>query len=283
MQKVALVLSSGGSRGFAHIGAIEELIHQDFQISSICGCSFGALIGGMYALGKLEEFKDMMYNMSTLDLASMIDVSVRMSYFVKGEKMFEKFKLIAPDVLIEDLPIPFTCVATDVKNGVEVVFDHGSLYDAIRASIAIPSLFKPQKKGDSILIDGGIMNSLPLNRVKRTPGDILVGVNVSGKTDTSFAQRMTDMQNTKKEHDIFSKMRPSFSFDSDNNMYSLIRKSFSLMIQQNTELMMQLYPPDIKVDIPMNRMGGMDYKNAEKTARRGRSKMREALTSYQKQ
>lgn len=283
MKKVALVLSSGGARGFAHIGAIEELIEQGYEISSIACSSMGALIGGMYAAGKLDEVKEWMFSIDRKKIVSLIDVSLSMNHLVKGDKVIEAMKEIVPDVNIEELPIPFCAVATDLKNCNEVVFNSGSLYEAIRASISIPSFFKPQKNEQMILIDGGVLNPLPLNRVVRVKGDILVSVNVSARSDAGFEQRTQKIQSARKEHStVLTKILPDFKGEADGNFYSMLSKTFSLMTQQNSELMIQLYPPDIQVDIPMNRFGGFEYDKAEKISRKGKQKMKEALLDYKK-
>ena len=178
-KNVALVLSSGGARGLAHIGAIEELEQRSFCITSISGCSMGALIGGMYAAGKLKEVKDWMLKLDKKKMFSLTDFSFSLNHVVKGTKVMDALKEIVPDVNIEDLPIPYTAVATDWNSGQEIIFRSGSLYEAIRASISIPLFLDPVRKGEMLLVDGGLVNALPLNRIARKKGDILVGVNVS--------------------------------------------------------------------------------------------------------
>ena len=138
-KKVALVLSSGAARGYAHIGAIEELLSRGYTITSVAGTSMGALIGGMFAAGGLESVKEWMFQIKKREVFSLTDITIALSGFVKGEKVMERMQNIVPDVNIEDLPIPFCAVATNLLNGSEVVFKEGSLYEAIRASISVPS------------------------------------------------------------------------------------------------------------------------------------------------
>lgn len=281
MKKVALVLSSGGARGFAHIGAIEELEQQGFEISAIAGTSMGALIGGMYAVGKLEEVKEYMFSLDRKKIVSLVDISLSLNHFVKGDKIINAMKNIVPDISIEELPIPFAAVATNIENGQEVVFENGSLYEAIRASISIPSFFKPMKTSAMTLIDGGVLNPLPLNRVKRTEDDLLVAVNVSAPTDSELACHKRLAYNRQRENTLMlRKILPPINLEVDNNYYSLLSKTFSLMIQKNAELALQLNPPDIVVNIPMNRFGGFDYGKAEKISQTGRMRMREAIIKY---
>ena len=177
---VALVLSTGGARGLAQIGAIEQLESMGYHIRSVAGTSMGALIGGMYAAGKLEEFRDWMLTIDRKRILSLMDFSLSISHIAKGERIINAMKKIVPDVNIEDLPIPYCAVATDAVTGTEVVYEQGSLYDAIRASISLPLVFSPVRQGERILLDGGLVNPLPLNRVKRSKRDLLVAINVSG-------------------------------------------------------------------------------------------------------
>ena len=179
MKKVALVLSSGGPRGFAYIGAIEELESRGYEITSIAGTSIGSLIGGMYATGKLPEVKDFLFSLNGWKVFGLMDISLSRNHLVKGDKVIEALQEIVPEVNIEDLRIPYRAIATDLFTGEEVIFDRGSLFQAIRASISIPSLFRPVKLGMRTLIDGGIANTMPLNRVERSGDDIVVAFNVN--------------------------------------------------------------------------------------------------------
>lgn len=178
-KKVALALASGGPRGFAYIGAIEELQSRGYEITSVAGASAGSLVGGIFAAGGLDAFRDWLYGLDPMKVVRLMDFSISRNYLVKGEKVINAIKERVPNVNIEDLPIPFCAVATDLHTGEEVVFREGPLFDAIRASISIPSMFRPVKWQGRTLVDGGMVNTFPLNRVERTPGDILVGFNVN--------------------------------------------------------------------------------------------------------
>ena len=178
-KNVALVLSGGGPRGFAYIGAIEELESRGYKITSIAGTSIGSLIGGVYAAGKLDDVKQWLYSLDVWNMFSLIDFSLSMNHLVKGDRIISALKDIVPQINIEDLNIPYKAVATDLYTGEEVVFTSGDLFSAIRASISIPTLFKSVEYNDSLLIDGAMSNCLPINRVERTPGDILVAFDVN--------------------------------------------------------------------------------------------------------
>lgn len=284
-KNVALALSSGGARGLAHIGAIEELEAQGYHISSIAGCSMGALIGGVYAAGKLNEFREWMKTIDRKKMLSLIDFSLSLNHIVKGTRIIEAIMELVPDVNIEDLPIPYCAVATDLKAGREVLFRKGSLFKAIRASISLPSFYEPVQRDDMILIDGGIINPLPLNRVKRQSGDILVGVDVSGhdyKAQWEELHRLTAMQ--KSDASLKTKILDMLIPDNiEFNYYTVLSRASSLMIRQNSILMAQLMNPDILIDIQMNRYGTFDFDKSEKLIAIGRQKTLQAKDKYEGQ
>ena len=281
-KNVALALSSGGARGLAHIGAIEELEAQGYHISSIAGCSMGALIGGVYAAGKLNEFREWMKTIDRKKMLGLIDFSLSLNHIVKGKRIIEAIMEFVPDVNIEDLPIPYCAVATDLKAGKEVLFNKGSLFEAIRASISLPSFYEPVQRDDMILIDGGVINPIPLNRVKRHAGDILVGVDVSGhdyKAQWEEMHRLTEMQ--KQDTSLKTKILDMLIPDNIGfNYYTVLSRTSSLMIRQNSILMAQLTKPDILVDIQMNRYGTFDFDKSEKLIAIGRKKTAQVIGKY---
>ena len=282
---VALVLSSGGARGLAHIGAIEELEAQGYRITSIAGCSMGALIGGVYAAGKLKEFREWMKTIDRKKMLELTDFSFSFNHIVKGTRIIEAIMEFVPDVLIEDLPIPYCAVATDWKAGREVVFRNGSLFEAIRASISLPAFYEPVQRDGMILIDGGVTNPIPLNRVERHNGDILVGVDVSGHDYAAQWEEKQALTERRKRSASFSKkvinkLRPD---SIDFNHYTMLSRVSSLMIRQNSILMAKLMKPDVLVDIQMSRYGGFDYDKSEKLIAIGRQKTLQALNKYQDQ
>ena len=280
-KNVALVLSSGGARGLAHIGAIEELESRGYTISSIAGCSMGALVGGVYAAGKLEEFREWMKTIDKKKMLELTDFSLSLNHLVKGKRIIDAIMEFVPDINIEDLPLPYCAVATDMKAGKEVVFTKGSLFEAIRASISIPSFYEPVQRDDMVLIDGGILNPIPLNRVKRQAGDILVGVDVSGCDYKSQWEEMHQLTTgwQKDSHSLKAKILDKIIPDDiEFNYFSLLARTSSLMIRQNSILMAQLMKPDMLVDIQMSRYGGFDFDKSEKLIAIGRQKTQKALS-----
>ena len=280
---VALVLSSGGARGLAHIGAIEELESHGYHISSIAGCSMGALIGGVYAAGKLKEFREWMKTIDRKKMIELTDFSFSINHLAKGTRIIEAIMEFVPDMAIEDLPIPYCAVATDLKAGREVVFNKGSLFESIRASISMPSFYKPVQRDGMVLIDGGILNPMPLNRVKRQKKDILVGIDVSGhdyKVQWDEMHRLTEMQ--KQDNSLKSKILDMLIPDNiEFNYYTMLSRTNSLMIRQNSILMAKLMKPDILVDIQMSRYGTFDFDKSEKLVAIGKQKTLHAIEKYE--
>ena len=278
-KNVALVLSSGGARGLAHIGAIEELEARGYKITSIAGCSMGALVGGVYAAGKLGEFREWMKTIDRKKMLKLQDFSLSLNHLVKGNRIIEAIMEFVPDMAIEDLPIPYCAVATDLKVGKEVVFCKGSLFQAIRASISLPSFYEPVQRDGMVLIDGGVLNPIPLNRVKRHAGDILVGVDVSGhdyELQWEEMHRLTEWQ--KSERSLKAKILDKLIPDNiEFNYFSVLSRTSSLMIRQNSVLMAKLMKPDMLVDIQMNRYGTFDYDKSEKIIALGQQKTSQAI------
>ena len=280
---VALALSSGGARGLAHIGAIEELEAQGYRIGSIAGCSMGALIGGVYAAGKLKEFREWMKTIDRKKMLELTDFSFSINHIVKGTRIIEAIMEFVPDMDIEALPIPYCAVATDWKSGREVIFRKGSLFEAIRASISLPTFYEPVRRNGMILIDGGVINPIPLNRVKRQSGDILVGVDVSGHDYKAQSELHDELVERRRKNrslaaQVIDKLIPD---NLDFNYYTMLSRTSSLMIRQNSILMAKLTKPDMLVDIQMNRYGSFDYDKSEKLVAIGRLKTSLAISKYE--
>ncbi len=281
-KNVALVLSSGGARGLTHIGAIEVLEEEGYHITSLAGCSMGALIGGVYAAGKLEEFREWMKGIDRKKMLELTDFSLSLNHIVKGDRIIEAIMEFVPDVAIEDLPIPYCAVATDWVSGREVVFRTGSLFEAIRASISLPSFYKPVERDGMILIDGGVINPIPLNRVVRHKDDLLMGVDVSGhdyKAQENMKHELSERRKSSRSlaSQILNKLIPD---NIDFNYYTMLSRTSSLMIRQNAKLMTQLMKPDILVDIQMSRYGSFDYDKSERLIAIGRQKTQKAISNF---
>ena len=299
MKKVALALASGGPRGFAYIGAIEELQARGYQITAVSGTSAGALVGGIFVAGGLQAFKEWLYGLDPVKVMSLMDFSISKNHLVKGDKVIKAIKERVPEVNIEELPIPFTAVATDLFTGEEVLFREGPLFNAIRASISIPSMFRPVKWKGRTLVDGGMVNTFPLNRVQRTPGDILVGFNVNqidaaeiqgfldsraalveGRDQLPLLSRIqTDLQAFRLNADGRSERLP---VNADDNFASILQRSFGIMNCTIARMGIDLCPPDVLASLPFDSYHGVyGYTHAPEIVERGRELMAEALDAYE--
>jgi len=289
-KKVALVLASGGAKGFAHIGAIEALEEAGYEITSIAGTSMGALVGGLYAAGGMEKVKEWMFTLTRKKVFNLVDLTFSPHALVNGTRVMTALQQLVPDCNIEDLPKPFCAVATDMKEGEEYVFRSGSLYNAIRASISIPMLFRPVEIDQKLLIDGGITNGLPLDKVQRTKGDILVAVNLEDykweeqKKETPISNGKEVALSKKSQ---IPKLHPIRTFKNgirmlSNNYVSMAYDTISILMKRNVELSLRLTPPDIYLNVEMGIYGSYDYDKAEEIYKLGKEQMREVLAKMEK-
>lgn len=181
---VALALGSGGARGYAHIGAIEVLDERGYDIIAISGCSMGALIGGVYAAGKMQAYKDWVTGLGQFDVLKLLDVTLNSVGAIRGEKVFSVVREMLGDIRIETLPLAYTAVATDLLGHREIWFQEGPLDRAIRSSIAIPGLITPVVMNGRVLVDGALLNPLPIMPTISAHADLVFAVNLSGEDDT---------------------------------------------------------------------------------------------------
>lgn len=175
------MLGAGGARGYAHIGAVQVLQERGHEIVAISGCSMGALIGGMHAAGQLEAFMEWALTLRQREVLRLLDFSLSGPSILRAERVLARVGELVDGQLIEDLPIPFTAVATDLVAQREVWFQTGPLEDAIRASIALPGILPPVIAGDQVLVDGGLLNAIPVAPTHATPADLTVAVALGGE------------------------------------------------------------------------------------------------------
>ncbi len=179
--KVALALGGGGARGYAHIGAIQVLNERGVEIVTIAGSSMGALVGGLLAAGKLDDYTAWVVGMSQFDVLRMLDLSLSAPGAIRAGKVFARVRELLGDALIEDFPIPFTAVATDLLARREVWFQRGPADIAIRASIAIPGVFTPVLLNGRMLVDGGVMDPIPIAPTASVQADVTIAVSLGGE------------------------------------------------------------------------------------------------------
>ncbi len=305
-KNVALVLGSGGARGLAHIGSIEALEERGYTITSIAGCSMGSIIAGMYAAGQLKEAKEWFLSVDKQLILRMMDINfLSGNSLVKGRRIIEELEKVVPDRLIEELNIPCTIVASDMISTEEVVFRSGSLFEAIRASISIPLFFTPVQYGEKLLIDGGILNPLPLHVIERTEGDILVAADISGKDRMPITMQMPDpididgrieelnakgvsipkslenqLRQLGKRIDAYRASRAR-DLGRNINYFNMLDRMSDMQIQQNTLLSLRLTPPDVHAVMRQYAYNTFDFDKAEEIIAEGKRIMTEALEKYE--
>ena len=287
-RKVSLVLSGGGARGIAHIGVIEELEKQGFEIFSVAGTSMGALVGGVYALGKMEAYKNWLFTLDKMKVFGLLDFTLGSQGLVKGDKVFKKMKEFISDANIEDLNIHYVAVATDILNKMEVAFTKGSIYYAIRASIAIPTVLTPVKTENGLLVDGGVINNIPMNHAKRIPNDILIAVNVNAnvpvykpvisKKESAIKQSVYQ----KKIQDFYRQLRKDKPSNPKQSLgyFDVMNKTISLMTYQMSQMALAHHAPDILINVSRDSCAMYDFYKAEELVEIGRRAASESLAAY---
>ncbi|SFA79874.1 patatin-like phospholipase family protein [Algoriphagus aquimarinus] len=292
-KSVSLVLSSGGARGLAHVGVIEELEKRGYQIAEIAGCSAGALVGGMYAAGKMDEFKDWICHLDRLDVFSLMDFTFSTRGFIKGEKVYNALKKVINDCQIEDLNVPFYCNAVDYISGNEVIFREGSLYSAIRASGSIPTVFQPARFQRHELIDGGVLNPVPLSLLQHADENmiVVVGLNANdselvippkkdatGKSFISLPAWVTDYRTKMRQYfpEQVKEEKPA-----SLSSIGLMTRSFDLLQDRFSALLIEKYEVDVSVQVARNQAGTLEFHRAEELIEIGRAKAIQALDRWE--
>ena len=265
---VSLVLGSGGARGLAHIGVIHWLEENGYKIRSVSGCSIGSLIGGVYAVGKLDVLEEWMLKITKTDIITLLDISWGSGGFFKGERVIGTLKDIIGDVKIEDLPIPFTAVAADIASEKEVWLSNGSLFDAIRASASLPLFFVPFDYNGMKLVDGGILNPVPIAPTFNDNTELTIAVNLGGEI-----QEEPVLSEKKKDDSVLSFQESVMNFfqkmlkdDEDDEqhwgMYDVADKAFNTMQSTIARQKIAAYPPDVDIEIARNACGTLEFDRA---------------------
>ncbi|CAK2566388.1 NTE family protein [Vibrio crassostreae] len=274
---VSLVLGSGGARGLVHVGIIRWLIEHGYQIKSISGCSIGALIGGVYAAGKLDEFEEWVTSIDQSDMAMMLDFSWQSSGIFKGDKIIDTLRGLIGEISIEDLPIPYTAVAANVAEEKEVWLQSGSLFDAIRASISLPLFFTPHVINGEVLIDGGVLNPVPIAPTFSDNTDFTLAVNLGGEPEM-LQQEVIPVSLPTKESNLHEKVvhfidnlgssvksKMSFNFAA----YDIANQAFDAMQSTIARQKLAAYPADITLEIPRNACGTLEFDRSQEMIDRG--------------
>lgn len=271
-KEISLVLSGGGARGLAYIGVIEELERKGYIIKSIAGTSIGALIGGIYAAGKLQEFKNWVTTLSKYDVFKLMDFTLNLGV-IKMDRVFDEIKKIIGVCDFSCLSIDLKIVAADLSTTKEVIFDNGDLFDAIRASIAYPTIITPHYIKNKMYVDGGVVNPMPLNIVQGT-NNTIIAVDLSSDIKYKTEQINTDYSFIKK---LLKSWRGSKKKKEQWSYIKIIDQSLSTMNKQLTRLSLKLYKPDVLIKISVDSGGFFDYYNANELIEYGRKQTKKYL------
>ncbi|MDN3681835.1 patatin-like phospholipase family protein [Vibrio tapetis subsp. quintayensis] len=276
-KSVSLVLGSGGARGLAHIGIIRWLEENNYHIASISGCSIGALIGGIYAAGKLDQFEEWITSIDSVDMALLLDISWQSSGIFKGDKIINTLVDLIGDIAIEDLPMPYTAVAADVAEEKEIWLNSGRLFDAIRASISLPLFFTPFVIDGVALIDGGVLNPVPIAPTFGDKTDITLAVNLGGPIEEQVIAAPVITRDSKlhaKVSTYIDKLHNSVkkSFDFNIEGYEIANQAFDAMQSTIARQKLAAYPADVTIEIARNACGTLEFDKASEMIALGRTK-----------
>ena len=295
---IALVLGSGGARGLAHIGAIEVLEAQGYRIVSIAGTSMGALVGAIHAAGKLSEYRDWVCTLQRSDVLRLLDFAFGSGGLIKGERIVGVLRDLVGDRLIEELPIHFTAVATDLNTQREVWLNRGPVFDAVRASIAIPMIFTPYTVGGRELVDGGLLAPVPIAATRQTPADFVVAVDVNARSARPLVSpEAGDAEDEAHEEittEIASGLRARLSawmsgFNdkasaparraaaSQRGLLDLMSRSLDTMQGQLARLQLALDPPDLLIRVARDSAMFHEYWRGRELIEIGREAAKRAL------
>ncbi|MGH1373547.1 MAG: patatin-like phospholipase family protein [Cellvibrionaceae bacterium] len=290
-KSISLVLGSGGARGLAHIGVIRTLEQQGYHIASVAGCSMGALVGGIYAAGKLDEFEQWVLSVDKLDMVNLLDIAWGADGLVKGDKIIAALMAMVGDVAIESLPIKYTAVAADISHEKEVWMNSGSLFEAIRASISLPMFFTPVKHKNSFLVDGGVLNPVPIAPTFNDQTDAIFAVNLGGAfqalekvhepqaievADDSIHTQIVGFINRLAGTNLSLGETPEPK-EQKLAFYDVANQAFDSMQSTIARQKLAAYPPDHVIELPRNACGTLEFHRAAEMIALGEKKTQQCL------
>jgi NTE family protein len=283
---VSLVLGSGGARGLAHIGAIREIEKTGVEIKAIAGCSMGALVGGIYAAGRLDAYEEWVRGLEQSDVLGLIDWTFSGGGLIKGRKIIAKLSELVGELNIEDLDLDFTAVAVDIDQGKEVWLDRGPLFDAVRASIAIPGIFTPHRYKNRTFVDGGLLNPIPVAPTLRCMTDLTMVVDVNGPQDPGLSRTTDD--DDKSQGGFMVKLKEfmdSFSSESSPKetqpgLLAVMMRSLDTMEAAITRQQLAIFQPDLVIRIPKNACMVHEFHRADEVIELGARLTREKIGHY---
>lgn len=292
-QKIGLILGSGSARGWSHIGVIQALEQAGIKPDIICGTSIGALVGAAYASGEFDVFRKWVLGLRLGDVLSFMDIRLN-GGFMKGEKLMEFFKRHFMDRDIEKLHLPFASVATSLTTGNEIWLQSGSTVDAVRASIALPGLFTPVIRDQEILVDGGLVNPVPVSLARAMGADILIAVDLNSdlvgrhfrnETDTMFSFGHSTSEWIRKIQQNFGRPAntpaPSTPSHKPPSLMDVIASSLNIMQAQITRSRMAGEPPHIIITPRLSHMGLLDFHRATEAIEEGHKAVQACLPALE--
>lgn len=285
---VSLVLGSGGARGLSHIGIIKWLIENDYEITSISGSSIGALVGGVYAAGKLNEFEEWIREIDKIEIFSLLDIAWKSNGLVHGDKIINTLRKLLGNQQIEDLPLTYTAVASDIEHEKEVWISSGCLFEAIRASISLPLIFTPTYRHGVLLIDGGVLNPVPIAPTFRDTTDLTIAVNLGGlmKKDKPKKKMPKLIESNKSIHGKIKRFINSFSKDDiistsqDWGVYDIANQAFDAMQSTIARQKLAAYPADVVIEIPRNACGTLEFHRADEMIELGYQRAKKSFKNW---
>lgn len=293
---VSLVLGSGGARGYSHIGVIEELNRRGYEIISIAGSSMGALVGGIYAAGRLDEYTGWVTSLRRIDVFKLMDLTLRGEGTIRGERLLARLLDIAGNPLIQDLPISYTAVATDLTHQKEVWFQKGLMLDAIRASIAVPGFFTPVIEEDRVLVDGGVLNPIPIIPTVAAHADLIIAVDLNADAqrnrivlpETRYLDRsgfsdewQVDAKQESKSHALKNSLRELAAHKATGRI-DVLFSSVEVMQESLGKYKVAGYPPDLLIGIPKDACRFYEFHRAREMIELGRIMAQDSLRQMER-
>lgn len=293
--KISLVLGSGAARGLAHIGVIHCLEDHNYEVQYISGSSIGALIGGIYAAGELDVYVEWVKELKRRNIIRLLDISFSKKSLFKGEKIIEVLNEIIKDRTIENLPIGYTAVATDILEQKEVWLTSGSLFEAIRASIAVPMIFSPVQLAGRVLVDGGIINPLPIAPTLNDDSELTIAVALNGSPEIFDVENEENLKNNNENE---SKSKYQIGIEKfiegllqkdtanknkqDLGIFNLVTQSMDTMQTSIARFKLAANRPDIVIEIPRNICSWFEFDRAKELIDFGYTRADDTLQQYEK-
>jgi NTE family protein len=276
---VGLALGSGSARGWAHIGVIRALEQAGIRPDLVCGTSIGSLVGAAYAAGELERLEQWVLGLGIKNVVAFMDVSLG-SGLIKGERLMDEFRRNFVDRPLEELAMPFAAVATSLRTGAEVWLRQGSTLDAVRASIAVPGLFAPKLREGSVLVDGGLVNPVPVSLARAMGADVVIAVDLGSDMLESRPRAHPPVEAPggevgewiRKVQGNLGALIPGHSPDEPNmpSMLDVLTTSLDIMQVRISRSRMAGEPPDLVVAPRLAHFGLLDYHRAKEAIEEGK-------------